>query len=429
MKLDLSAIINAPIPPGTKGVPLHAEALRIADIRAQNWRLTAGDLPTPVALLKASALQNNLSAMQAYLARAGMQLAPHGKTTMCPQLFERQLQAGAWGMTVATFAQARVALAVGVKRLLIANELVSVAEIEGLSRLLDAAPDVEIHSLVDSIAGVDRLQQTLAARAATRPLQVLVEIGMDGGRCGCRSVGDARALARRVATSSHLALRGVEGYEGLIVSDDCVGDARAVDAYLATLAEVLSTCIQENLFASGPILLSAGGSAYFDLVARALATANDARVLPIVRSGCYVTHDHGFYAGLLDAAATRTACGPAPTFTPALEVWTQVISRPESDLAILNAGKRDLSYDIDLPTALAWFRPGANVKPAPVADGKVFRLSDQHAFLRVRADADLRVGDFVGLGISHPCTTFDKWPLLLEVDDAYRVIDGLRTYF
>jgi len=35
----------------------------------------------------------------------------------------------------------------------------------------------------------------------------------------------------------------------------------------------------------------------------------------------------------------------------------------------------------------------------------------------------------VCLGISHPCTAFDKWQLIPVVDEEYRIVDVVRTFF
>ena len=72
--------------------------------------------------------------------------------------------------------------------------------------------------------------------------------------------------------------------------------------------------------------------------------------------------------------------------------------------------------------------------PWPVAEAmppghSITRLNDQHAFLRCPAGSPLAVGDLVGLGISHPCTTFDKWSLISVVNDTYDVVGAIRTFF
>lgn len=437
MGLDLARLLSEPLPSSLKGLPPVAPGFATRDVGAQGWNVLAGDLPMPVAVVKASALAHNIAALPAYLGRAGIELAPHGKTTMCPQLFERQLDAGAWGITVATIHQAAVLDAIGVPRVLVANQLVGRAEIAMLAAMSRRSPHRHFYVLVDSIAGARALEEGFAAMPDTPPARVLIEMGFAGGRCGVRARGEGVALARAIAAMDHVEVHGIEGYEGLIVGDDPVADAVAVDAYLGEIVASFEAVRDAGLFADPrEILLSAGGSAYFDLVARRLA--GEARtglvpLVPLVRSGCYVTHDSGFYQRLLGEIAARGVGGAAPTLRPALEVWTRVLSTPEPGRAILSAGKRDLSFDIDLPVPLLWFRTGVHDRPQPLDGVALTRLSDQHAFVDIDRNGpprpELAVGDFVALGISHPCTTFDKWPLLIEVDDAYTVVGGLRTCF
>jgi D-serine dehydratase len=149
----------------------------------------------------------------------------------------------------------------------------------------------------------------------------------------------------------------------------------------------------------------------------------------LLRSGCYVSHDHGHYRRLVHRVAAR--CGCADELQPALEVWTTVQSVPEPGLALLTGGRRDLSFDIELPRPLALSRAG-RLLPLP-EDGswRIRGLNDQHAHLCVDGAAALqpRVGDLVALGISHPCTTFDKWHWMPVVDADYRVVDAVTIHF
>ena len=425
MGLDLDYILDMTLSAGTKGLPAEGEGLKLRDVGLQGWNLLDGTIPLPACVMRSSALSANMAAFGHYLERAGVRLAPHGKTTMSPQLFSRQIEAGAWGMTVATYAQARVAIACGIRNLLIANELVGEAEIRSLAAQNDAMEDLTLLSLVDSVAGAERLNACLDRAGARRPLEVLVELGISGGRTGARGLASALEVAECVTASPHLRLRGVEGYEGLLVTGDARADAVRVDAFLDDLLALFTACRQRGLITGEPVI-SAGGSAYFDLVARGLSSRD---ALPLLRSGCYITHDTGFYNALLRHVGDRAVLGPAPNLTSALEVWAQVLSRPEPDLVLIGAGRRDVADDGGAPKVEAWFRPGATARPVPVTDWTFFRMNDQHGYLRVPAAADIAVGDYVALSISHPCTTFDKWPLLLEVDDDYRVTGALKTFF
>jgi D-serine dehydratase len=192
-------------------------------------------------------------------------------------------------------------------------------------------------------------------------------------------------------------------------------------------------CDAEGLFETAEVLVSAGGSAVFDLVVPRLKPALGMPVRGVLRSGCYVTHDQGQYRRYVGVVNRRIGCTDAEGLRAALEVWALVQSRPERDLAILAVGKRDLSHDLGMPVPLAVYpRASRARRPAPAA-WTISGLNDQHAYLRLAAaDAgvpSLEVGDRVVLGISHPCTTFDKWRWMPVVDDDHSVVDAIVTCF
>jgi len=427
--LSLSDIANTPLPAGTKGLPLDGSIVRPADLSGRGLNVLRGDLPMPVAVLKRSALDNNLRVMQGYIERAGVALAPHAKTTLCPEIFARQLNHGCWGLSVATMTQFKLCHELGVARIILANQLVGGPEIAGLAHLSAQTPNRAHYVLIDSIAAAMQISAGFSRVAGAPPARVLIEMGVPDGRCGVRSLEEGLTLARAVRALPQIELHGVEGYEGLFVSDAADQDARMVSSYLEGVLQLFKSLLAEGLFADPQrIILSAGGSAYYDLVAKILSEKSTG-VVPILRSGCYVTHDSGFYRRLLQRVEDRSAVGPAPALVPALEVWSRVISRPQPDRAIVMLGKRDVSYDIDLPMPRWWFREGHHAAPLASHDFTVTRLNDQHAYLAVPANADLAVGDLLGFEVSHPCTTFDKWSLLLEVEDDYTVHAGLKTFF
>lgn len=416
-----------------KGVPHGIADLPLASIGSLGWNILRNDLPFPIALLRQSALRHNSDWMRRFLALSGARLAPHGKTTMSPQLFQRQLDDGAWGITLATVTQVQVARHFGIQRILLANELLGDAAIAAIASELSRDPDFDFYCLVDSVAGVTALEQELQRAGATRGLQVLVEVGIPGKRCGCRDTESALEVARAVQRAEPgLRLRGIEGFEGVISSPDPEQARRDVDAFLDRLLRTAERCLQEKLFAEGPILLSAGGTQYFDLVARALCSIDlTGRAQVLIRSGCYLTHDslvcERLHRQLLERCPDARELGEG--LRPALEVWSIVLSRPEPTRVVLSMGKRDCSFDAELPVPFLWFRhPG---HPAPVAlnDHRIAMLHDQHAMLDVPANSPLAVGDLVACGISHPCTTFDRWQFLPIVDDAYQVVEGIRTFF
>jgi len=433
--LNLNALTQQTLLPGTKGLAL-SQPLQQQDIAQQHWNVLNADTSFPVAVLKQSALQHNLQWMKKFCDSMHVVLAPHGKTTMSPQLFDMQLENGAWGITLATVNQTLIAHRFGVRRVLLANQLISRSDTQAILALMKADPQFEFFALTDSLEGVQRMADQVQAAGLNRPLPLLVEMGFAGGRTGCRSQADALAVARAIHQSPYLQLAGIEGYEGLLVGKHREQDLIAVKAFIQDLMALTQQADAEGLFGSANILLSAGGSAYFDLVGRGFEQAlNLSRpVTAILRSGCYVTHDHGFYHHLLREMQTRESVVDVDNLRPALEVWSMVQSRPEPDLAILTMGKRDASYDIDLPFPVQTHRPGKASMPVNLPAGcKIEKMNDQHAYLRLPKDhaicASLQVGDLIACGISHPCTTFDKWPVILVVDDAYQVQSAVNTFF
>lgn len=422
----LSALLDSPLDGRFKGYPQDRPALPLGELGAQGWNLFRGDLALPCLVLRREATDHNRQWMSEFLRRSGASLCPHGKTTMAPQLFQRQLEDGAWGLTVATPQQARIALDFGFSRILVANEVLQASAVRMLRAALAEHPGTEVFVLADSLEAV----QALAATDG-QSLSILVELGYAGGRTGARSVDSALTVARAVAATPGLALRGVECYEGLIQSEDASRDTARVEALLEQLVELAQACAQEGIFAPGEVLITAGGSAYFDLVARVLATSGLGSARVLLRSGCYLTHDSGLYRRLVERLEARLPdhFKDLGSLRPALELWGQVLSRPELGLALLDFGKRDAPHDAGLPVPERWLRPG-DAAPRPLPPGATIgALNDQHAYLRLPEASELRVGDFVGCAISHPCTAFDKWPLLFEIAENGDVLGAIRTLF
>ena len=417
-----------------KGIPGVHAAFPLGGIGRMGWNLLKADLPLPVALLKQSALEQNGAWMRAFLQATGVRIAPHGKTTMSPQLFHRQLRDGAWAITLATVPQVQVARRYGISRILMANELVGQAETAWVLKEIARDPNFDFYCLADSESGVAMLADAARFVAAGRPMQILVECGMAGRRAGCRSIEEAVVVARAVAKASPwLALRGVEGFEGIAAGETTAEKEQIVRGFLDFMVETARRCSAERLFAPGAAILTAGGSAFFDLVAERFRNADIGReAMAVLRSGCYLTQDSAQYERAFRRILERSAPARAVSggLRNALELWAYVQSRPEPTRAILGFGKRDASYDDTLPQPLAWSRPGAHSQPEPFQSRpKIVTLNDQHAYLDVAPDSPLAVGDMVAVGISHPCTTFDKWQLLLVVDDNYTVISAVRTFF
>jgi len=414
LALDLDRILATPITGDTVGAPVDA-ATTIGEVGAQGWSLA--DLSPPAVTLRRSAIDHNIGLMGQWIASHGGELFPHGKTTMAPQLWKLQLAGGAHGITGATPAQVRAVRSVGVDRVMLANELVDPASIAWISRELED-PGWSFTCWVDSVAGVELLAAELRAGAAPRPLPVLVEVGHEGGRTGARSLDEAIRVAEAVDRAPELRLAGVAGYEGTIGHERTPEVIAAVDGFLEGLRRVAE---RSGALVDGSVTVSAGGSIFFDRVAEVLTgpLEEDRAFDVIIRSGCTITHDHGMYE-----RASPFVSGPGPRFLPAIEAWGSVLSRPESGVAVIGLGKRDVPSDIEPPIPLRVRDDGRTLDAM-----RVTRLMDQHAICELPPSLELRPGEVVAFGVSHPCTAFDRRRVLFVLDDDDRVVEAVGTLF
>ncbi|MGW0929533.1 amino acid deaminase [Streptomyces sp. NPDC002644] len=406
-----------------RGLPPDADGLTVGELAAQRRNLFTGGFTTPVLTLSAERLRHNLRLMKEYTERHGLAFAPHGKTTMAPRLFRDQLDQGAWGITLAVPHQVRVARAFGVRRIFLANELVDPAALRWIAAELRADPSFRLVCYADSVRGVELMSAALGPDAG-RPVDVVVELAAgDGARTGARTEAECLAVAEAVAAAPSLRLAGVAGYEGEVPD----ATPERVRAWLVRLVELAAKLDGAGLFAGTgleEIVVSAGGSAWFDTVAEVFADlpALSLPALKLLRSGAYVSHDDGHYR----TVTPFTRIPEEGALEPAFRLWAQVVSRPAGGQAFLNAGKRDAAYDLGMPEAQVVRRGGAEREAEGVT---VTKLSDQHAWLETAPGADLEVGDWVGMGLSHPCTVFDKWQLIPLVEADGTVVDYIRTFF
>ena len=409
----LAAFASRPLDSFEKGLPAQP-GLTLESIGSQGWRLGDGHVPFPVLALRWNAMLENIQRMQAFCDGQGALLAPHGKTTMAPQIFLEQLRAGAWGITVATIRQAQVCAAFGVGRVVIANQLTTSGEFRALVDLLETENGPEIVVFVDNEDVIQALAQELRSRPTATPLAILVEVGFNRGRNGIRIIEDLDPLVAACNRAApELQLIGVAGFEGILRPGD-------VDPYLHLLKDAATRLRSLHQHAR---VVSAGGSMFFDRVIENLGRDALPDFQLVLRSGTYVAHDHGLYHRGSPFGPDRPLGGEP--LLPALEIWSSVVSRPEPELAILGFGRRDASDDSGLPVALGRW-DGSQVR---LDSAEIIRLNDQHAYLRIPASAQLQPGDVVICGISHPCTTFDRWRFALAVDDAGLVTGAVRTFF
>ena len=416
--------IAPPIASWNKGLGHLDEALESGAVASLGWNLLREDLSLPSAVLYRDKLQHNLRWMQEFVSEYGVKLAPHGKTTMAPRLFAMQLQTGAWGITLATAHQSLVAHQHGVRRVLMANQLVGKENMAIIARLLEDA-SFEYYCLVDSVAQVDQLGAFFWKRG--QRLNVLLELGVSGGRTGVRNdeqLDSVLAALSRWSDSTRLV--GIEVYEGVL------DDEQAIRIFLERAVAVTQRLAAEDRFQRQPILLSGAGSAWYDVVAEVFSAAGFGdRVEVVLRPGCYLTHDVGAYreAQSRILGSNPIAQSMRSGLLPSLQVWAYVQSIPEPQRAIIGMGKRDAAFDAGLPAPALHYRPGATAPQNAPAHWALTKMMDQHAYLQIHAEDQLQVGDMIAFDISHPCLTFDKWRTLPILDSDYNVVDIVQTFF
>ena len=421
----LAALADEPLDWRFKAIPVAAWGKTVAQFLAERPRLS--EFGTPLLTLDARALESNLRTMAAYCAEAGVQLAPHGKTTMAPALWSRQLEAGAWGIAVANVPQLRVGRAFGVRRLHLANALVDPAALRWISAELDADPSFGFSCWVDSWRAVVLMDDVLRSREAKRPCDVFIELGAPGKRTGAREIDEALEIATAIAAMPTLRLVGVAGYEGVVAHDASPESLEAVRGYLHRIAELHGRLLTAGLYRDADeVFVTAGGSAFFDQVVEVLGPLSGPGTDILLRSGAYVIHDDGFYSGI---SPFSRGAGEQSPFHAAMHGWARVLSRPEPELVLLDGGKRDFPFDQGLPAPQHTRGKTDDLSTS----ASVTALADQHTFMRVDPRVPLAVGDVVRFGLSHPCTALDKWTLIPVLDDASSadpvVVDLIRTYF
>jgi len=402
-----------------RGFPAVAGEYRNDEIGGAGWNVHR-DFETPIAVIDRDALRHNAAVMHEWIASEGAELWPHAKTVMSPELVRLQLEHGSRGMTAATIAQVRSLRSWGVEHVMLANQLVQPSAADWVASDRRRHPNVAFLAFVDSAASVRILQE--AAERHDTTLDALVEVGLPGKRTGIRTDAQRDAVVDALRRAPRVRAMGVAAYEGACAADRRASALDAVDAYLHHVADRLGELMSSGVLRTDRPIFSAGGSMFFDrVVAAASAAAVPTRI--IVRSGCYLLHDHGLYA-----RATPLPDGPSvPGLRAALTVWGTVHSRPEPTRAYVDVGRRDASYDQGLPVPLRRLA-GRSGRIEPLS-AQVVSLNDHHAHVEIDPASEIEVGDRIEFGISHPCTTMDRWSRVPLVGDDGAVVEAISTVF
>lgn len=423
---------------GFKGIGnILGKNINFAD---EPWNILKDNVSLPAATLSHSILKHNQSWMNKFAEKFDFQLAPHGKTTMLPELFALQISSGCYGMTLANATQVAAAYKGGVKRVIMANQLVGECNMDIISTILQESPTFDFTCLVDSAENVDQLGKFFKER--NQKLQVLIEYGPFGGRTGIRTNLQEETVVQSLAKwKNTISAVGIEFFEGILKEE------KDVREFIQKSLSRLPGLIAKNVFPDDEVIITGAGTSWFDVVAEEFLNFEKScgfQVKKILRSGCYLIYDIGLYKKMEDRVCDmnlskndKNCAILKESLKPALKIWAYVQSLPEPNLAIIGMGKRDIAIDCGYPVPHALYRRQENEHEkrqvvhvgATCESWKVFNMMDQHTYMRIDENDDLQIGDIISFDIYHPCTTMDKWRNVLVIDDYYTVIDVYNSDF
>lgn len=407
-----------------RGVPPGLSGIDSRNVARLNWHPARGQMALPVLTMDEHTYVTNRDLMFRYVRERGVEIAPHAKTPVCPDLARDLVETGAWGTTVADLRQAAVMTRAGLSRLILANEIGGGSGAARLAAFVLANPRCEIFVFVDSVSGVLALADVWRMVPSLPPLPVLIEIG--SGRAGTRTIADAETVADAVAASAgRLRFAGIGSYEGNTIQPSSCETARLMAELIERTAEMF-TRLRRRVGPEAELILTAGGSLFFDRVVARLGplVRQDGRAVLVLRGGAIFFYDHGICARFLEGEGSIPLGG---TLEPALRLWADVLSRPEPALAICGLGMRDASFDQGFPVVLRVHRHGV---PLPSKSQMVIsKLNDQHCFLQVQQPEDVQVGDVVEFGVTHACTSIDRHGVIYGIDRQGCVRHAFPTFF
>jgi len=336
-------------------------------------------IPTPALLVDLEVMEANIARMASYFQNQPAKLRPHFKTHKSPVLAQKQIQAGAIGMTCAKLGEAEVLAEAGISSILIANQIVDPLK---LSRLAELARQTQVIVAVDQAENLRQISRAVLQAGCTIGVLIEVDVGMH--RCGVPTAEAALSLADLACKLPGLNFLGVMGYEGHTVFEADAAQRKqnaefAMSALVGTAELIRKAGIEVEI-------VSAGSTPTFNQTGAYPGVTE-------IQAGSYIFMDSKYGAMGLP-------------FTCALSLLATVISVPSRDRAIIDAGLKVLSTDNGLPELVA---------PAGV---RLVRFSEEHGKLELDPEqAQLQVGQQVELIPSHVCTT-------VNLHDRYYVLRG-----
>ena len=318
-------------------------------------------LDTPAVLIDLDRVEANIAKAQAYADQHGLALRPHVKTHKLPVLAHRQLAAGAVGITAQKISEALVMAQAGLDDILLTFPIVGAAKVEPLARLARCTRRLAV--MLDNETALEHVVRAAASAATT--IDIVIEFESGNRRTGVMRPEQARALGRAVEAAAGVALRGLGTHP--------LGDGAA-----AWAAEARALMAQDGI--EVPVF-SGGGTP-------TMWQAHRCPGLSELRVGTYVYHDRA-----------TVGAGAAELAECALHLLTTVVSMPERDRAVIDAGSKSLTSD----RVAEAYGPGHGLVleyPGAFISG----LSEEHGVLDLSAcEGRPRVGDRLRVVPNHVC--------------------------
>ena len=349
----------------------HSEVEKLLASGSPNGRITRDDLCTPALLLDLDAFDGNLKKMADHVRARGRGLRPHAKTHKCPEVARAQIQAGARGICAAKISEAEVFAEHGIRGLLITTAVIGRHKIQRAARLAAAAPDTIF--VVDNEANAGQLSE--AAQAAKITLNVALDLYV-GRRTGIEPGAAAIALAHQVARLPRLKLQGLQAYAGQASHTETFSKRR--EASMEAMSPAVETRRQLEKDGIPLPLLSAGSTGTYNI-------DTDIDGITELQPGSYIFMDVDYWRIGGQGGAKYT------DFASSLTVLSTVVSRPEPNKAIIDAGFKSFSTDRSFP-------PESKEVPGIV----YYFAGDEHGRLDLtRAEREVKLGDRIEFVIPH----------------------------
>jgi len=420
-----------------KGIPF-VKNIKLKNIKKAKLNIIKENVQFPILTLDKNKLENNINILKSFAKRNSLNLAPHCKTFMSPQIINEYFR-NDWGVTISNNQQLSSIVKLNLKNIIYGNLIINRENLIQYLKICKKYKNISnIYYCIDSSYGLKLLMNLIETTNYKNDIKILIELGFKNGRCGIRDFDSFKKILKIYNRKiSNITISGLFFYEGAIASND----KRVISNKIENIIKLTKLCheelIRENLYKNKNNIITAGGSVYFDLVTKyyhKYSFTNNPKL--IIRPGSFIAYGHGYYEKKIDDIKKRKIIkkyisSKENIFLPSLLIWSHVISINDDGKAIINFGKRDVSFDLGNPIPISIYRKNNFFKK--IKNDKnlinVYKLNDQHAFLKYHKSLNLKIGDLISFGVSHPCITFDKWKYFYMINSKTEIINIYKTFF